>query len=131
MPSVSIDWDGDWRFDGYDSKQMPVDIDGRQRVGTKPSDLLPMALAACAGTDLVQLLGDRLTTLSVEASFTQSPEPPWAFQRFRLSYRLGGTDLTRDEVAEAIRRSEQEMCSVAAAISVPIESSFEIVSDQG
>lgn len=131
MPSVSIDWDGDWRFDGYDSKQMPVDIDGRQRVGTKPSDLLPMALAACAGTDLVQLLGDRLTTLSVEASFTQSPEPPWAFQRFRLSYRLGGTDLTRDEVAEAIRRSEQEMCSVAAAISVPIESGFEIVSDHG
>lgn len=131
MPSVSIDWDGDWRFDGYDSKQMPVDIDGRQRVGTKPSDLLPMALAACAGTDLVQLLGDRLTTLSVEASFTQSPEPPWGFQRFRLSYRLGGTDLAREEVAEAIRRSEQEMCSVAAAISVPIESSFEIVSDQG
>lgn len=131
MPSVSIDWDGDWRFDGYDSKQMPVDIDGRQRAGTKPSDLLPLALAACAGTDLVQLLGDRLTTLSVEASFTQSPEPPWGFQRFRLSYRLGGTDLAREEVAEAIRRSEQEMCSVAAAISVPIESSFEIVSDQG
>ena len=60
MPSITIDWDDDWRFDGYDTRSMPVDIDGQQRLGAKPFDLLPMALAACSGTDLVQLLGDRI-----------------------------------------------------------------------
>lgn len=124
MPSIKVEWDRDWRFDGYDSRLMPVDIDGKQDLGAKPSDLLPMALAACSGTDLVQLLGDRLTSLTVEASFTQKPEPPWTFQRIRLHYAIEGRDLTPDEVAEAIRRSEQEMCSVAASISVPIDSSF-------
>ncbi len=124
MPSIKVEWDRDWRFDGYDSRLMPVDIDGNQDLGAKPSDLLPMALAACSGTDLVQLLGDRLTSLTVEASFTQKPEPPWTFQRIRLHYAIEGRDLTPDEVAEAIRRSEQEMCSVAASISVPIDSSF-------
>ncbi len=124
MPSIKVEWDRDWRFDGYDSRLMPVDIDGKQDLGAKPSDLLPMALAACSGTDLVQLLGDRLTSLTVEASFTQKPEPPWTFQRIRLHYAIEGRDLTPDEVAEAIRRSEQEMCSVAASISVPVDSSF-------
>ncbi len=124
MPSIKVEWDRDWRFDGYDSRLMPVDIDGKQDLGAKPSDLLPMALAACSGTDLVQLLGDRLASLTVEASFTQKPEPPWTFQRIRLHYAIEGRDLTPDEVAEAIRRSEQEMCSVAASISVPVDSSF-------
>jgi putative redox protein len=124
MPNVSLDWEGGWRFAGYDSRQLPVDIDGEQRLGAKPSDLLPISLAACSGTDLVQLIGDRLTSLSVEASFTQQTEPPWAFQRIRLHYTITGADLTDAEVAEAIRKSEDEMCSVAASISVPIESSF-------
>ncbi len=127
MPTISLDWERDWRFDAYDSKGMPVDIDGRQEAGVKPSDLLPIALAACAATDLVQLLGDRLTSLSVEAGFTQSHRPPWTFQRIRLHYRVAGTELTDTEVAEAIHRSEHEMCSVAASISIPIDSSFEIV----
>lgn len=127
MPRISIDWDRDWRFDGYDSKNMPVDIDGHQQLGAKPSDLLPMALAACSGTDLVQLLGSQLRSLSVEASFTQNTEPPWGFQRIRLHYTVAGDDLTDAIVEEAIRKSEHEMCSVAASISVPLESSFEIV----
>ncbi len=131
MPTVSIDWERDWRFDAHDSKGMPVDIDGRQQLGAKPSDLLPIALAACSGTDVVRLLGDRLTSLSVEASFTQSPQPPWAFQRIRLHYRLAGEGLTEPEVAEAIRRSEHEMCSVAASITIPIDSTFEIAPGGG
>jgi putative redox protein len=126
MPKISITWDQARRFDGYDSKAMPVDIDGDQRLGVKPSDLLPMALAACSATDLVELVGERIVTLTVEASYTQRPEPPWAFQRIRLHYTITGRGLTEDEVAEAIRRSEREMCSVAASISVPVESTFDL-----
>jgi putative redox protein len=126
VPSVEVGWQGEWVFDGVDSKGMPVDIDGRQRIGAKPSDLLPIALAACSATDLVQLLEGRLAGLRVVATYTQQPAPPWAFQRIRLHYEVTGRGLTEGVVAEAIRRSEQEMCSVAASLrpAVTIESSF-------
>ncbi len=132
MAKVSIDWAGEWRFDGYDSKDMPVDVDGRQRLGVKPSDLLPLALAACSGTDLVMLMdegdGTTLTSLRIDASSSQQPSPPYTFTRIRLHYVLSGEGLTDELVAEAIRKSADEMCSVAASIrpTVEIESTFEI-----
>ncbi len=131
MPAVTVDWSEGWLFDGYDSKGMPVDIDGKQKLGSKPSDLLPMALAACSATDLVIVLGEsegKLTGLRVEASYTQEPDPPWKFRRIRMHYTVTGHGLTDAAVAEAIRRSEEEMCSVAASLrgSVAIESSFEL-----
>ena len=134
MPTVTLDWDRDLRFDAYDSKGMPVDIDGRQRSGAKPSELLPLALASCSATDVVLVLGEdervSLEGLSVEAHSTQQPDPPWTFRRITLHYRLTGTGLTDEIVAEAIRRSHDEMCSVAASLraTVAIESTFEIVS---
>lgn len=131
MPKVSVDWTGGWRFDGYDSKSMPVDIDGRQELGVKPSDLLPMALAACSGTDLVMEIekgGATLTGLTIDASYVQQPDPPWTFQRIRLHYVVAGHGLTEEMVREAVRRSEEELCSVAASLrSGPvIESTIEL-----
>jgi putative redox protein len=133
MPTVTLDWDRDLRFDAYDSKGMPVDIDGRQRAGAKPSELLSLALASCSATDMVLVLRDddrvALDGLSVEARSTQQPDPPWTFRRIQLHYRLSGTGLTGEIVTEAIRRSHEELCSVAASLraTVDIESSFEIL----
>lgn len=126
MAAITVTWEGQLRFDGTDSKGIPVDIDGRQELGVRPSDLLPMALASCSGVDLVAQLGDDLTGLSIEVSFTKEPDPPWRFQRFRLHYRISGPSLTPDQVEAAIHRSQAEMCSVAMAIrgNVPIETTF-------
>lgn len=126
MAAITVTWEGQRRFDGTDSKGIPVDIDGRQELGVRPSDLLPMALASCSGVDVVSQLGEDLTGLSIEVSFTKEPDPPWKFQRFRLHYRVSGPSLTPDEVEAAIHRSHTEMCSVAMAIrgNVPIETTF-------
>ena len=131
MAAVTIDWEGNRRFAGIDSKGIPVDIDGSQELGVRPSDLLPMALASCSGVDVVSQLGEDLTALSIEVSFTKEPDPPWKFQRFRLHYRVAGPGLTTEQVEAAIHRSHTEMCSVAAAVegSVPIEASFELTAD--
>lgn len=131
MPKVKINWAGGWSFDGYDSKNMPVDIDGTQRLGVKPSDLLPIALAACSATDLViqfEEQGIALQSLAVETQFTQQPDPPWTFKRVRLHYTLAGTGLTEQNVAAAIEKSENELCSVAASLraTVAIESTFDL-----
>ncbi len=129
MAAVTVTWEGQLRFDGTDSKGIPVDIDGRQALGVRPSHLLPMALASCSGVDLVSQLGENLTGLSIEVTFTKEPDPPWKFQRFRLHYRVTGQALTADQVEDAIHRSHTEMCSVAAVIrgNVPIETTFELV----
>lgn len=131
MPKINVQWQGGWRFDGHDSKGMPVDIDGTQHLGVKPSDLLPIALASCSATDLViqfNDLGAELTSLRVDASYSQQPEAPWTFQRVRLHYEIVATGLTEDDVTGAIRRSEHELCSVAASVrpTVAIESTFEL-----
>lgn len=131
MGEVRVEWRGAWVFDGVDSKDMPIDVDGRQRIGAKPSDLLPVALAACSATDLVQVLGEgdgELEALTVRARATQDPDPPWAFRRIRLRYEVVGRGITEDMVADAIRRSEEELCSVAATLRgrVEIESTFEL-----
>ena len=126
MAAVTVTWEGQRRFDGIDSKGIPVDIDGSQELGVRPSDLLPMALASCSGVDVVAQLGEDLTRLSIEVSFTKEPDPPWKFQRFRLHYRVSGPSLTTEQVEAAIHRSHTEMCSVAMAIkgNVPIETTF-------
>jgi putative redox protein len=128
MAAVTVEWEEQLRFDGIDSKGIPVDIDGRQELGVRPSDLLPMALASCSGVDVVSQLGGQLTGLAIEVSFTKEIDPPWRFQRFRLHYRVSGPSLTPEQVEAAIHRSHTEMCSVAAAVegNVPIETSFEI-----
>ncbi len=128
MAAVTITWEKRLRFDGIDSKGIPVDIDGSQQLGVRPSDLLPMALASCSGVDLVNQLGESLTGLEIEVTFTKEPDPPWKFQRFRLHYRVSGSDLTTVQVEAAIHRSHAEMCSVAAAIrgNVPVETTFEL-----
>lgn len=127
MAEVQVRWQEGWVFDGLDSKLMPVDIDGSQELGAKPSDLLPISLAACSASDVVKALGEGLETLSVSARFTQSPDPPWAFRRIRLHYEVVGRGLTDEQVAEAIRHSEEEVCSVAATLrgNVVIESTFD------
>ncbi len=131
MPKINVQWQGGWRFDGHDSKGMPVDIDGTQHLGVKPSDLLPIALAACSATDLViQIaeMGTELTSLRVDASYSQQPDAPWTFQRVRLHYEIVAAGLKEEDVARAIVRSEEELCSVAASVrpTVTIESTFEL-----
>ena len=132
MAAVTIIWEDQLRFDGIDSKGIPVDIDGRQEHGVRPSDLLPMALASCSGVDLVSQFGKKLDALSIQVSFTKEPDPPWKFQRFRLHYQVSGRALTAGEVEAAIHRSHTEMCSVAMAVhgNVPIETTFTLVPSQ-
>lgn len=134
MPDVAVEWAGDFRFAGTDSKDVQVVIDGQQKVGAKPSDLLPLSLAACSAVDLVAALGEdgrTLHSLAVRAKYTQEPTAPWTFQRVRLHYTVHAEGVTEDEVAEAIRSSEEEKCSVAASLrgNVEITSTFDLNPD--
>ncbi len=130
MKRVHLDWLGDYMFDGVDSAGMPVDVDGRSQRGAKPSDLLPLALGSCSGYDVVAALTDRgdLRNVAISVSYSQQPEPPWTFQRFKVHFVVTGNGYSDDVVAAAIRESIDHQCSVAATVktTAAIETSFEL-----
>ena len=131
MKTVHVDWLGGLMFDGVDSGGMPVDIDGRQERGAKPSDLLPLALASCSGYDVVVALGDSgtVSALSISVSYRQQPDPPWAFTRFKLHYSITGSGFDNRQVAKAIEHSIHHQCSVAATVAATadIDTSFDLM----
>ncbi len=100
-------------------------------VGAKPSDLLPISLAACTAYDVVIILRKQrqdLRSLEVRITSEQDPDPPWAFRRIRLHFILAG-DVDGSKARKAIALSESKYCAVAAAIhpAVAIDLSHEIV----
>lgn len=85
----------------------------------KASDLLVIALMACSGYDVVDILlkqREPLTGLTVTAEAEQASDPPWPFTRIHLHYIASGPDLDPKKVERAIKLSEEKYCSVAATI---------------
>ncbi len=103
-----------------------------ENTGMKPSELLLSALAGCTSVDVVDILAKKrtpLTSLQIEVSAEQDPDPPWTFRKFHMHFIVQGEGLTDKNVEQAIELSEMKYCSVAATIRVAAEitTSFEIL----
>ena len=66
------------------------------------------------------------------ANGEQDPDPPWAYRKIHVKYRLGGQGLTDKAVAQAIQLSQEKYCSVAATVRgvARITYDYEIESDE-
>ena len=71
----------------------------------------------------------KLSLLEVITTGEQDPEPPWAYRKIHIKYRLAGRNLTEKAVEQAIRLSQDKYCSVAATVSgvAKISTEYEIV----
>jgi putative redox protein len=130
MSKVAVKWTGEdsHMFVGRDSRGATIVLGGWYKKdddswtdwrGAKASDLLVVALLACSGYDVVDILGkqrENLTGLTITADAKQAPEPPWAFTEIHLHYVLSGDDLDPKKVERAIQLSQDKYCSVAATI---------------
>lgn len=132
MSTAVVRWVGQKTFIGTDSTHHSVVLstpdDG---VGMKPSELLLVALASCTAVDVVEILHKKrqtLTSLEIQAEGEQDQNPPWAFRKIHLFYRLTGPDLTETAVRQAVELSHEKYCSVAATVRgvADISISFEI-----
>lgn len=86
--------------------------------GAKPSDLLPISLAACTVYDVVVILRKQrqdLRGLEVRVTSEQDPEPPWTFRSIHMHFVLAGTVDDR-KAGRAIDLAESKYCSVAATL---------------
>ena len=133
MGTTTVRWVTGKQFVGTDSTRHSVVLStADEGVGMKPSELLLVALSACSGVDVVDILAKKRTPvgfLEISATGEQDADPPWAFRKIHLKYRLCGAGLTEKAVSQAIHLSEEKYCSVAATIRgvAEITTEFEIV----
>ncbi len=120
MATTTVRWLNEKNFVGIDSGGHSVVLSGQKNsIGVSPSQMLLVALTACSSVDVVEILKKKrkkLTLLEVTASGEQDPEPPWAYRKINIKYRLGGEGLTDKAVEQAINLSQEKYCSVAATV---------------
>ena len=135
MVTTTVCWLKDRHFVGMDSNNHSVVLSGQKAgIGVSPSETLLIALAACSSVDVVEILKKKrkkMTLLEVTATGEQDPDPPWAYRKIHVKYRLGGKGLTDKAVAQAIQLSQEKYCSVAATVRgvARITYDYEIVSE--
>lgn len=96
--------------------------------GAKPSDLLPLSLAACTAYDTVVILQKQrqdLRGLQVELTTTQDPEPPWAFRSIHLRFILAGA-VDPTKARKAVALAESNYCAVAATLRSVVDLTHEV-----
>jgi len=131
--ATTVRWLNDRHFVGIDADGHSVVLSGQKdAIGVKPSQMLLIALASCSSVDVVEIMEKKrkpLKKLVVTATGEQDPDPPWAYRRIHLKYRLSGEGLTEKAVGQAISLSQEKYCSVAATVRgvAEITTEFEIV----
>jgi putative redox protein len=136
MVTTTVSWLKDRHFVGTDSNNHSVVLSGQKDgIGLSPSETLLIALASCSAVDVVEILEKKrkkLTLLEMTTTGERDPNPPWAYRKIHVKYRLGGQGLTDKAVTQAIDLSQEKYCSVAATVRGVAEISydFEIVADE-
>ena len=115
---------GQLQFEGRTAYGDPVRVGGDPHgLGAKPSDLLPISLAACTAYDVVVILRkqrQQLRGLDVRIHTEQDADPPWAFRRIHLHFVITGT-VDEQKAARAIELADAKYCAVSATIRPTVE----------
>jgi putative redox protein len=130
MADVRLVWTGDRiQFVGTTGYGEPILVGGDvEGPGAKPSDLLPLSLAACTAYDVVEILRKQrqdLLSLEVVATSVQDPDPPWTFRSIHLRFQLTGT-VDPSKAAKAVDIAETRYCAVAATIRSVVRLTHEV-----
>lgn len=130
VETVSLDWVGKRQFLLRDRNGFPILMD--QPNGVNAADLLPLSLAGCTVYDVIAILEKQrqaVADLSVTVQSTRDPDPPWAFRKIHVHYKMSGPGLDAAKVSRAIELAEKKYCGVYATLkdAVELTSDFEVV----
>ena len=136
MVTTTVHWLKDRHFVGIDANNHSVVLSGQKEgIGVSPSETLLIALASCSSVDVVEILEKKrkkLTLLEGTTTGERDPNPPWAYRKIHVHYRLGGQGLSDKAVSQAIQLSQDKYCSVAATVRgvAEITWDYEIVQEE-
>ena len=90
---IRATWVGEHRWDTGRSNGPTAQLDGKAVTAQSPVDGLLSAVAACSGTDVVDILAKRRTPVSgvtIDVEADRRAETPRRVTRLRLVYRVDG-----------------------------------------
>jgi len=112
----------------------PAELSGED-AGSRPKELLLLALGGCTGADVASLLNKRrvrFRKFEIAVAAEVAETHPRVFTHIALTYRFEGDDVPVAEIERAIHMSQDKYCMVSAMLrkAVPIEWSAEINGDR-
>ena len=127
-----------FHFEATDSSNHKVQIDAGPKVGgedkgTRPMDLLLMALGGCSSIDIGLILKKQkqeLKDFKLQITSEREDAIPSVFKKINLHFVLWG-DLKEKKVVKSIDLSLEKYCSVAKILepTAEISYSFEIINN--
>lgn len=116
---IEVDWVAGSEFDAHRRGGAKIRIDGNAQSAPSPFDVLLAAVATCAATDLVAILGKQRTPvtalhISVEAQRVDATPKRLAAAVLHFSITAPGT--TAAKAARAVELSVTKYCSVRSSL---------------
>lgn len=114
-------WTDGERFlaSGTSGHAVVMDADRERNSAPGPMEMVLMALCACTGTDVLDILRKKrqpAAALTVRARAERAAEPPKVYTRIVLAYEITGA-VEAKAAEDAIRLSREKYCSVMAMLS--------------
>jgi putative redox protein len=129
---IEVDWQGEKRFRARTPGGTELTVDGDAEIGATPMESALIALAACMGIDIVDILSkgrQNLTACTMSVSADRRDDPPRRFTAIRLDITLTGQGIDPHKVDRAVELSRSTYCSVLNSLApdIDIETSVQIV----
>ncbi|MCL5266502.1 MAG: OsmC family protein [Bacteroidetes bacterium] len=102
---------------------------GGADAGTRPMELLLIALAGCTAMDVESILKKKragMTNLEVEVSGEKQDEYPKRFRDIHITYIIHG-DVKQSDAEQAVQLSREKYCSVSGSLNANVTSEIRIV----
>jgi len=106
-----------------------VSIDGPKEffgseAGSRPMELLLMALGSCTGSDVVSILRKKktpFTALEINVEGNKREEIPKVFTKINVEYVFYGSKLNTKDLERAIDLSQNKYCPISAMLGAACE----------
>jgi putative redox protein len=129
---VRLEWTGkrlQFTGGGTEPSTPSITIDGDGAAGPSPMLALLLAAAGCTAADVVVILTKmrvELEHLSVDVSGTRRDEEPRRYTELTFRFRVGGSEVAREQVERAVALSLDKYCSVVHSLAADIDVRHEI-----
>jgi putative redox protein len=126
---ASAKWIAETRFEGHASH--PIPVDGSNKAGNSPMELVLIGLCGCTAADVVTILQKKrepFTAVEVNAEAEKAADPPRVYTAIKLVYRVKGK-VAKKAVEDAVKLSEEKYCSVAAMLNKTAKITYAIELD--
>jgi len=110
--------------------------DANGGTGSKPIELVAVALGGCTAFDVITVLRQkyhqRVSGYEVQVEADQAERPPQVFTAVRIRHIVRGHEIDDSAIREAIRLSEEKYCSVGAMLkrTAIVQTTYQVVEEK-